>query len=235
MLPMLYNGGFVSIEVLKKAKRKSGRFYRSSIPDVYSAVVISLLIKSYAYSHEPLAINGASVHSTGTVAYERIKRERSYNPADKFWSENTISLHDDILPVRKNQLVRSLHAGVYECFLQARIFQEHKYIRLSHQTQLEVILALSGSDPFDICEWARDFCIKHSLTYPGNFRILLVRTKLNLVRLLNRYRIGVYYYVLSGNQGVPLLNVYDASTVTSVIKLLQPSLFKRLISRYGIY
>jgi hypothetical protein len=235
MLPMLYNGGFVSTEVLKKAKEISGIFFRSSIPDVYSAVVISLLTSSYAYSHEPLAINGASSHSNGTAAYERNKRMRNYDPSEKFWSENTIPLHDDIPTIRKNQLVRSLQAGVYESFLQARIFDEHKNIRITHQSQLEVIIGVSGPHPLEVREWAREFCIKHSLAYPGYFRILLIMTKLNLVKLLNRYRVGIYYYILRGNQGVRLLNVYDASIVTAVIKLLKPSLFKRLLSRYRIF
>jgi hypothetical protein len=119
--------------------------------------------------------------------------------------------------------------------LQARIFDEHKNIRITHQNQLEIIIGVSGPHPLEVREWAREFCIKHCLAYPGYFRILLIKTKLNLVKLLNRYRVGIYYYIIRGNQGVRLLNVYDASIVTAVIKHLKPSLFKRLLSRHRIF
>ncbi len=50
-LPMLYNGGFVSSDLIRQAKSVTGKFFQSMIPDVYSAVVLSLLTESYVYSH----------------------------------------------------------------------------------------------------------------------------------------------------------------------------------------
>ena len=35
--------------------------------DVYSAMVFSLVAENYVYSYEPLALNGASIHSGGRI------------------------------------------------------------------------------------------------------------------------------------------------------------------------
>ena len=71
MLPVLYNGGFISMELIKEAKssREDGLFFRSLSPDVYSAMVFSLHTDEYVYSDEPLAVNGASIHSGGTAKF----------------------------------------------------------------------------------------------------------------------------------------------------------------------
>jgi len=59
-------------------------------PDVYSGIVFSHLTEEYLYSNEPLAINGASIHSGGTAAFEKKKIKRNYDPAEKFWKEPNI-------------------------------------------------------------------------------------------------------------------------------------------------
>src|SRR5690606_13514742 len=68
-LPMLYNGGFVKTQVLRSLIGLKGRFYRSCIPDVYSGVALARSLRRYVYSYEPVAINGASKHSTGTSMF----------------------------------------------------------------------------------------------------------------------------------------------------------------------
>ena len=64
-LPCLYHGGFIDISAVRDIKKKTGSFYKSSQPDVYSGVAISNVVDSFVYSHEPFAINGNSHHSTG--------------------------------------------------------------------------------------------------------------------------------------------------------------------------
>ena len=79
-LPMLYNGGFVCYSLIDEIKKITPRFFRSITPDVYSAMVFSLVAENYVYSYEPLALNGASIHSGGTANFENI--EQAYTVLD---------------------------------------------------------------------------------------------------------------------------------------------------------
>ena len=64
--PWLYHGGFARIDTINRARNKEGRFFCSMTPDLYSAVALSCLTTEYLYILRPIAINGASMHSTGS-------------------------------------------------------------------------------------------------------------------------------------------------------------------------
>jgi glycosyltransferase involved in cell wall biosynthesis len=116
-LPLLYNGGFISFDLVKQAKSVTKKFFMSMTPDVYSAMVFSLLTKSYIYSHETLAINGASLHSGGTAVFETVKQKRSYDPAEKFWSEKNIPFHENLSLLKNGRPVKSIQIIIYETLL----------------------------------------------------------------------------------------------------------------------
>ena len=61
-LPCLYHN-FVRRELIERAR--GTRFFLSSQVDMYSAIALSMLDVTFAYSHYPLVINGGSARSNG--------------------------------------------------------------------------------------------------------------------------------------------------------------------------
>lgn len=229
-LPMLYSGGFVSMELIAKAKKETGKLFRSMTPDVYTAIAFGFLTDTYLYSHEPLAINGASSHSGGTAGFEKIKRKRSYDPAEKFWSEPNIPFHDDLPLLATGRPVRSIPAIVYEAYLQAEPFHTLKAVRTTSAEQLELILRVSGPDPKEISEWALLFAHKHGINIPQiNKGVRSVIQKVSSLgsRLLNR----ISTFVIRGSRRIPLRDVHEASIVAGFIKELRPNVLQRLLLR----
>jgi glycosyltransferase involved in cell wall biosynthesis len=87
MLPGFY-WGFVDIAVYKKIKARDGMFFNSSIPDYYSASVLSGEIERFLYTEAALSIGGTSPKSLGVsfVAHEKEKeggRKEFFTQLDK--------------------------------------------------------------------------------------------------------------------------------------------------------
>jgi len=231
-LPMLYNGGFISLELINKAKKITTKFFQSMTPDVYSAMVLSFLTEKFVYCHEPLAINGASIHSGGTAGFEKIKRARSYDPAEKFWKEKNIPFHEDLPLVKSGRPVRSIPVCVYEAFLQAKKFHHMKSIQTSHVQQLRIAIEKSGPDIDEIMEWANDFATKHKLKLPDQIA-LRNRKYFRLMKSMhNRIINGLHSYVLHGSIRIGIKDVHEASLITGMLKELRPSIIKRVVQRY---
>jgi glycosyltransferase involved in cell wall biosynthesis len=86
-LPNLYCG-FVHKRVIDKAY-KEGSYFRSVIPDAYSAFATAIFVDIYAFSFRPFSIAGASVKSNGASA---LHSSGDNKEANKFYSENDIEL-----------------------------------------------------------------------------------------------------------------------------------------------
>jgi len=227
-LPMLYNGGFISVDLIKQAKSLTERFFMSMTPDVYSAIVFSLLTDSFVYSHEPLAINGASLHSGGTAGFERVKQKRSYDPAEKFWSEKNIPFHEELPVLENGRPVRSIQVLVYEAYLQAKKFHSYKKILTNHATQLKLACRQSGPDHAEIVEWARLFAQKHSLDLPR--RATYPSTLSGLDGIFNGLKKLPHTCSIRGDFLNPLSNVADASLVAGSLRKNHPSIFKMMMN-----
>lgn len=231
-LPVLYNGGFISTELIKEAKKITGTFFNSMTPDVYSAIVFSLLTKEYIYCHEPLAINGASIHSGGTAAFEGAKkRKRTYDPAEKYLNENTISFHESLPTLGSGRPVRSIPVLVYEAFLQARAFHELSEVSTSHSKQLRIALKNPGPHKEEVIEWARAFAKRHRLKFPeplsGKSR---TKTTL-LIKIRQKIRDRLFNIHITGSNSLPLRDVNEASVIVGCLKVFRPSLSRRIARR----
>jgi glycosyltransferase involved in cell wall biosynthesis len=234
-LPVLYNGGFIDISLVKMAKSITGSFFLSRTPDVYSAMVFSLLTDEYIYSNEPLAINGASHHSAGTAGFEKIKRKRDYNPSEKFLSENNIPFHSDLPLIDNRRPVLSIQACIYEAYLQAEPFHEKKNLTVLVDKQLKIILRSSSPHHDEVHNWGKSFAELHKLNYEEILRKstskkndlygVLKKVMVNLESLLS----GFYIY---GNKNIPLTDVFQASIVAGAIKSFNPGLCKRVINMF---
>jgi glycosyltransferase involved in cell wall biosynthesis len=224
-LPMLYNGGFVNSDLVKRAKEKTKQFYLSMTPDVYSSIAFSHLTNNYAYSYESLAINGASKHSGGSSAFtgNGLKRDEM-TPAKMFLSEPNIPFHKDIPVLAGGSPPQSLQATVYESYLQALSLTPAPDSNANHRKQLSIIIRTSGKHRDDVIKWAEKFCDLHRLDLK---EILAEATRAAPIDGIRKLLSRVHSDMKSihvGSQNLPIRNVYEASIVAATIKQLRPSL-----------
>jgi len=107
-LPVLYSG-FVSMSSINNVKNKTGIFFQSITPDVYSGIVLAEELKTYLYSFRPFSINGGSSHSNGIASVSDNEK------ALRFFKENTLNINRKIPVIRG-----SIQSHVAESFLQAQ-------------------------------------------------------------------------------------------------------------------
>ena len=107
-LPVIYTG-FVAVDKIVQIKNKTGRFFHSITPDVYSGIVLADALPSYLYSFRPFSINGGSGHSNGLATMTNDDRGKL------FFSESGIEINEQIPIIRG-----SIQTHVAEAFLQAQ-------------------------------------------------------------------------------------------------------------------
>jgi glycosyltransferase involved in cell wall biosynthesis len=226
-LPMLYNGGFVEFEVLEKIRKLTGSFYLSCIPDVYSAISISSVLDEYVYSHTPFAINGGSIHSTGTSHFSGGTPNAKNSPKERFKSEGNIPFHCAMPLCDGDNYPNSLEALVYESYLQSSVLRpEDKNI---HEEQLSIILAtVDRKHEESMIKWGRLFSDLHGLNFDlilnnSNRKKTLInihRKKSILSRTIRTYSVGAANF--------PINDVYEASLVAGSIRQVSPSVFHNI-------
>jgi hypothetical protein len=228
-MPMLYNGGYVAMSALRAMKSATGSFYRSCIPDVYSAVAIASVTERYLYVHEPLAINGASRHSTGSSQFA-VNDPTKPSPIATFQSEGNIPFHEDVPLCEDGTLPTSIQALVYESYLQSAMLRPPTQ-KMSHAQQLAAILTTSGRHHAAVLRWARLFAARHGLD------LAAIEAKVTLPRLLFqiRARLGDTAAMLTnygvGSEQLPIRDVYDASLAAKAIRDAAPG---RISSGYRL-
>jgi glycosyltransferase involved in cell wall biosynthesis len=93
-LPCIYGLGFIDFEILKKIRLKSkGVFFNSSIPDIYSSIVVGSEIKKYLYVNESLILGGLSSFSNGNSF---LNPNADKTIIESFVSMNTIPFHSKL-------------------------------------------------------------------------------------------------------------------------------------------
>ncbi len=226
VLPMLYNGGFVSMDAIR-AVMSEGKLYHSCIPDVYSAVVLSNTLELYAFSHEPLAINGASKHSTGSSQFSPDPEEKK--AALKFQMEGNIPFHPSIPLDDDGSYPQSLYAMVYECCAQAAEFFPNA-LTLSPEEQAQVVLATAGSLRPVVERWVEKFCTLNDLNFDQIAAVADREAKSHrLQSMLERLRSCADIQILSKAGGIE--DVYEASLTAHAVMQSKPSLPARVTGR----
>lgn len=225
-LPMLYSGGFVDFSVMQKLRSATGSFYRSCIPDVYSAIAIASLIENYVFSSEPFAINGASKHSIGTSTFGR-DRQSVTSPAKTFGAEANLPFHKDVPLSAEGALPASIQAIVYESFLQTIDIRGDE-VQTDHANQLELILGSAEASNASIREWCRDFAQLHELNFASiERRSSSLNPGIRARYLWDRFVAGVNNYSTDWDPGL-IRDVYDASIAAAAIRGIAPSRLRNL-------
>ncbi len=233
-LPMLYDGGFVRSEVLDQLRARGAAVYRSSIPDVYSAVAIASIVDEYMFSHEPLAISGISAHSTGTSLLNGSKQDEE-TPIGKFQAEGNLPLHPAIPGFRGNGYPVSEQALVYECFLQSAFLREQSakdWSDIDHEQQLVLIMTSAGKHIDIVTEWSQTFALHHHI----DFERVTARASRNRrwarLQAAPRWVRANLELALDGDRTLPLRDVVEASTAMAALRSTGDGLFERA-SRLG--
>lgn len=225
-LPMLYNGGAVDVSVMRRIKKKTGRFFSSCIPDVYSAIAIASEARCYFFSFEPFAINGASKHSNGH-SFARGEMRTKGSPFQKFTSEANIPTHPELRVEGAPEPLPSLHLYVYEAYLQSAALRDVLgSVRLPDQMTL--ILATAGGFRPVMQEWAVKLAKRHDLDVSaiGRQADQLSRRISASARLRQVLRFLDTYF--AGSPHNPIVNVFEASQMAAKIRAAQPKWLLKL-------
>lgn len=95
--PMFYVKGIASTELVNRVKSRTpdGCFYYCPTPDGFSGIVLAGEVEQYAYTREPLSINGDTPKSQGRN-YKRTD-EKSKKESQQFFDDNArITMHKEL-------------------------------------------------------------------------------------------------------------------------------------------
>ncbi len=228
-LPVLYNGGFISTDLIHQVKSITGNFYQSMNPDIYSGIVFSFLTTKYIFSFEPFAVNGVSHHSNGASSFFRGKHSNNQSPSDIFFSETNIPFHEKLPLSTNGRPVRSRSILVYEAFLKASSFHCLKSISTTHKYQLELALATADQHRDEVLEWAHSFINLYNIK-PNPAIVAFLRAWNRIICFLQRLSLVLVTYRLHGSPQTPLSNVYEASLYAGGLVGRRPSLLSVILS-----
>ena len=226
-LPILYNGGFVTTDLVERMKGGTGVVYRSPIPDVYSAVAICSLVDRYAFSHDPLVISGTSKHSTGAAHFARDARAAAGSPAQLFHSEESIPFHAALPREPDGGYPMSVQALVYESYLQTA-FLRGEPARARHAEQLAVVLAVGGKNHDLVEAWARRFALAHGLDFARGVAAASRIKRLRRVQRLPAQLRSALDHCDLGSPELPLRDVFEATIAAAAVRATIPGPVARL-------
>lgn len=110
-IPCLYNS-FIDVSLVEAAKRPTGQFFHSQIPDVYSSVALTGLLDQFVYSRRSLKVFGISGKSNGAA---HLGKPGNESVANLFYQELTIPIH----PLASDTLGKSIGLIIGESLLQS--------------------------------------------------------------------------------------------------------------------
>lgn len=207
-LPMLYNGGFISLAALEAIRGGDGRLYRSCTPDVYSAVSVARTAGNYIYSHRPLAVNGASRHSTGRSAFSDPAAGKK-DSVIKFHQEQNIPLHADVPALPDGRVVPSLPALVFESYRQSMFLSDGSPL-IRPPEVLDVVLQDRRATA-EIRTWAETFARQHGLDFEtARQKAEARRLSGKLMGFAQAAATSLETYAL-GSSALPITDVFSAS------------------------
>lgn len=213
-LPVIYHGGFIHISALNKIREKTGTYFRSCIPDLYSAIAVASIVDRYLYVHTPLAINGVSKHSTGKSSFS-VKKDEDTTPLSVFYSEGNIPFHNDMPMHEDGSPPVSFHAMVYETYLQSAALRNDSDVR-DHGQQLEIILATAGAHRESIEKWGRLFAEQHNIDFTSAMRAASIKRAWLQPLLTSHKVLNALHTVFA--EDLPIRNIHEACIAAGAIR-----------------
>ncbi|HJO92994.1 MAG TPA: glycosyltransferase family 2 protein, partial [Victivallales bacterium] len=142
-LPMFYNSA-VHKDLIAKAKKKAGRVFYATQPDIYSGYLFAHLSKKTLIIQKPMTINGGSANSSGSAINTKKFQER-IDAFNSLYTNSLITFNKSI------PQVRSVSGYIIEPFLQLKkIYPEITY----NIKRKKIITAIANNlQVLDIEEW----------------------------------------------------------------------------------
>lgn len=214
-LPFLYTGGWLRADLVREIKEKSGGvFFRSIIPDVYSAIAAASVTDEYLYVWGPLAIAGMSSHSNGKKFMNASKEDEK---SMDFFRENKMEFHKEL----GGGLIQSVPMLVYESYLQSTHLRSGE--RTSRHFQLA--LAISKAAPksrADVLAYCKKIAEKDNLDFTA------IMTRAKRISLLSKATrpldvlMGAASFRRAGKRSINrdprLTNVYLAALAATAVR-----------------
>lgn len=110
-IPCIYNS-FIEVSLIEQAKKSTGSFFHSQIPDVYSSIALTGLLDEFIYSQKSLKLFGISRKSNG-AAY--LGKPGNKEIIQLFYQDETIPIH----PLAYDTTCKSVSLIVGESLLQS--------------------------------------------------------------------------------------------------------------------
>lgn len=214
-LPMLYYD-FVDTAVVDAVKARSGAFFRSQIPDVYSGVAIARAVGRFAVSRRSLRLVGASSHSTGTAILNQNVLDAS---KIAFLAESNIPFHASL------PFAHSLSFFTAECFLQSFDAGLNADLRDRFDVGAFLRAALREADaiaPHEVANVRRavaEAARRHGLSARRLEGILADRGPGALGRVVEKARRYSHPFVLLDASAFGASNIYDACRLHAAVRL----------------
>jgi glycosyltransferase involved in cell wall biosynthesis len=220
-LPVMYMYSAVAYEVINRVVNKSGRFYHSMNPDVYSGFAIAGNVDSFVHSKRPYTIGGTSHHGIGTSTFSSGSRKAS----QKFLCEDNLPFHSSLI------FCISLDLLVVEAFLQARDHLSNlQKFTVNMQQLLFIMMDVAAPKPHDDYTAVKDAVVRlggmhnipeaaqraiaaHPNRVLGPRRKRTIRELSKAVFLLTRRILGNVYLgrMVLDCSSLNVKNIYDAS------------------------
>ena len=229
-LPMLYNGGFVDMKIIRTWMQTHTRFFNSRIPDVYSGLFLAHMLPSYVYFFEPVAVNGTSAHSTGFSQFRADSKSiaKSASPATQFAQEANLPFHPSVPLGKSGDIPKSILALIYESHAQvAQVVPQACALQASEQ--LKNILAFPGLDAQAMADWTQQFVQLHGLNLSKIQKSLKFK-KLQMAVSFYTYRLSlVLNSYFHDDKNTSPTDVYAAAVLAAKIKVRRSAKLSNLI------
>ncbi|RDS85293.1 glycosyltransferase family 2 protein [Dyella psychrodurans] len=213
-LPVIYDGGFINLAALHRVKSKTGAFFSSCNPDLYSAIAIASVIDRYVFLHAPTAVSGVSKHSTGNSSFS-IKKNKNTAPVSTFYSERNIPFHAAVPLHEDGSLPISFQAMVYEAYLQSAALRDASP-GVNHRQQLEIILATAEAHSASIEKWGRLFAEQHEINFASAKHSATFKRAYLQPLSTSRKIINAMHTVFA--EDLPIRNIHEACIAAGTIR-----------------
>jgi glycosyltransferase involved in cell wall biosynthesis len=236
--PMLYIKGVASTELVNRVKARSedNCFYHCPTPDGYSGIVLAGEVEEYAYTEEPLSINGATVKSQGANYMRADKKSRE--EAQQFFKDNIRrTMHAQLASQQYSPLLQLM---TVDYLLTARDLPgwPGKFEDVDFKAMIQACFHSMANDFYDEevlpreIDIIRQIAIQHGLE--DEFNSLLSKTKRKVKkRQFNGYPFITPNVIVYDAKSLGLNNIYDASlAIPTLYKLLHTSSFTGLNGWY---
>ncbi len=215
-LACLYHG-FIRRDTIDRLRLPDGRFFNSTLPDVYASLVVSCAVENLYQSDVPYSLSGISKHSTG------FSSENSQS-LQKFLSEIDIPPHPHmkIVPYSYALCTAECILKIQENFPETRKFELN--IKGMTRKAMEDAVDLSADNYQFVADAVKYTCEVYGIQEHANQVIAQNPNSPAISPVILGYNFLNDYLVLKLNEDVK--NIYDATLA-----------YKKLIEKnlYGFY